>query len=323
MEKCLFSAPTSFMLEIKKEYNDIVPTIFQEIWHETQLKKDSNLTIWVPNPGQNFIIGDKILNLFPNLHTIITPSTGRNHIDIKACNMRNIRVFSLLDDRQGMETISASAEFTFLMILNTLRRLDVAIDEVTSGNWRKNEDYMRGHELSGKKVGLIGLGRIGTKVAKYCTAFEASVSYYDPYKSVTQYIKDSLENIFKNNDIIVICCELNQETTGLVNKPLLESMKKNVCLINTARGEIINELDLSEIIRERSDIRVGLDVIAGEVTNTHYLSPLINLHRSKRITITPHIAGATYESQHKAAKIVLKLLTRRVKDWDSSKDYSI
>lgn len=312
MEKCLFSAPTSFMLEIEKEYNDIVPTTFQEIWHKNQLKADDNLTIWIPNPGQHFTIGNEILNMFPNLHTIITPSTGRNHIDLKTCNLRNIHVLSLLDDRQGMETISASAEFTFLMILNTLRRLDIAIDEVTFGNWRKNEDYMRGRELGGKKVGLVGLGRIGSKLANYCTAFDASIYYYDAYKSVEKYNKESLENIFKNSDVIVICCELNNETIGMINKPLLESMKKNACLINTARGEIIEESDLNEIIRERDDIRVGVDVISGEVTNTHLNSPLIHLHRGKRITVTPHIAGVTYESQYKAAKIVLGLLKKSV-----------
>ncbi len=311
-EKGLFSATSSFMLEIEKEYNDIVPTTFQEILHENQIKADKNLTIWVPNPAQHFIIGNKILNLFPKLHTIITPSTGRNHINIKECNLRNVRVLSLLDDRQGLETITASSEFTFLLILNTLRRLDIAIDKVNSGNWRTNEDYLRGHELSGKKVGLVGLGRIGTNIARYCTAFEATVHYYDPYKSVTQYNKTTLENLFKNSDVIVICCELNTETTGMINKPLLKSMKKNACFINTSRGEVIEESDLTEVIRERDDIRVGLDVISGEVTNTHNDSPLIKLHCSKRITVTPHIAGVTYESQYKAAKIVLKLLKKSI-----------
>lgn len=309
-EKCLFSATSSFMLEIEKEYMDIVPTTFQEILYEKQIKPDNNLTIWVPNPAQHFIIGRKILNLFPKLHTIITPSTGRNHINIKDCNRRNVRVLSLLDDRQGLETITASAEFTFLLILNTLRRLDIAIDEVNSGNWRTNEDYLRGHELSGKKVGLVGLGRIGMKLARYCTAFEATVHYYDPYKSVAQYNKTSLENIFKNSDVVVICCELNTETTEMIDKSLLATMRKNACLVNTSRGEVIKELDLSEIIRERDDIRVGLDVISGEVTNTHNNSPLIKLHHRNRITVTPHIAGVTYESQYKAAKIVLGLLKK-------------
>ena len=305
---CLFSAPFSFLNEKKEAFYDVQPTIFKEIWDMEELTYDPNISAWIINPGQRFVINSNCLELFPSLEVLITPSTGRNHIDIQTCEQRKITVLSLLDDRESLNSISASAEFTFLLLLNTLRRLDIAMGEVSQGRWRQHEDMMRGNELNGCQVGIVGLGRIGQRMAQWCTAFNAKVVYYDPYINDNEYSSWSLERIFSDSDVVCICCSLNAETKGMINRTLLERLKFSACLVNTSRGEVINESDLLEILKRRKDLRVGLDVLAGEVTKTHLESPLIEMHKSGRIVITPHIAGVSFESQTKAAMCALKLL---------------
>ena len=310
--RCLFSAPSSFLGDVLKEYQEVIPTIFQEIWDRNELGKDPHLTAWVPNPGQQFIIGDDVLELYPALSILVTPSTGSNHIDVGACTLRGISVYSLLDDREGLNRITASAEFTFLLLLNVFRRLDVAVSEVSARRWRSREDVLRGHELSGKQVGLVGFGRIGQRIARYCAAFDAPVAYYDPYVSNVGWPVWSLESIFECSDIVCICCRLTKETTGLIDRRLLSRLKTGAGLVNTSRGEVIAERDLVEILQARPDLRVGLDVLAGEVTRKHSASPLLEFHDRGQIVITPHIAGATVESQRKAALSALTLLRQKL-----------
>jgi len=310
--KCLFSAPFSFMPDIQEEFNAIIPTIFQEIWGREELEHDLTITAWVMNPGQLFVIDNEVLNLFPMLEVLVTPSTGRNHIELAVCAKRSIPVYSLLDEPDGTNTISASAEFTFLLLLNTLRRLDIAVGEVSARRWRQREDFMRGREFRGKKVGLVGFGRIGHRLARYCTAFEAEVVYYDPYVKDDEFQACSLEDLFGQCDVICICCTLTPETIGMINKPLLMRLKESACLINTSRGEVINEKDLLAVLQARPDLRVGLDVLRGEVVGAHISSPLLEMHDRRQIVITPHIAGATIESQTKAARIALGILKKHL-----------
>lgn len=310
---CLFSAPFSFLPDATlDDYRDFMDTRFEEIWHREQLTHDEQLSAWVMNPGQNFIIDNSVLDQYPNLRVLSTPSTGSNHINRQDCAQRGIAVFSLLDDREILNSISASAEFTFLLLLNSMRRLDSSLPEVSAGRWRANEDEMRGNELAGKQVGLVGLGRIGRRMARYCQAFDANVAYYDPYVDEPEIPAWPIEKIFEDADAVCICCSLTEETTGMINYDLMRRLQPQASLINSSRGEVVDEKALAKILGERTDLKVGLDVLAGEVTNTHHDSPLMEYHRQGRIVITPHIAGATVESQAKAAQGALRLLQRFV-----------
>ena len=287
-----------------------MPTRFQEIWDRDELTPDPGLTAWVVNPGQRFVVDDGVLALYPALRVLVTPSTGRNHVDARACASRGLSLLSLLDDRGGLEEIAASAEFTFLLLLNTLRRLDVATREVSDRRWRHREDLLRGHELSGKLVGLVGLGRIGRRLVRYCAAFGARVVYHDPYVTEAALASRPLEVLFEECDAVCVCCALTAESERMITESLLARLKPGACLINTARGEVVDEKALVAVLAARPDLRVGLDVLGGEVTDSHLASPLLALHDAGRIVITPHIAGATVESQTRAARIALGLLRR-------------
>jgi len=309
----LFSAPFAFLpAEVRGEYESVMPMRFQEIWDLADATADPELTAWVVNPGQRFVVDADVLALYPALRVLVTPSTGLNHISLPACARRRLPVLSLLDDREGLEEIAASAEFTFLLLLNALRRLDVAAREVSDRRWRHREDRLRGLELSGKLVGLVGLGRIGRRLARYCAAFGARVVYHDPYVTGAALSARPLEALFAECDVVCVCCALTADTVGLIGESVLTRLRPGACLINTARGEIVDEKALLAVLAARPDLRVALDVLPGEVTDTHLASPLLALHDEGRIVVTPHIAGATVESQTRAARIALGLLRRHV-----------
>jgi D-3-phosphoglycerate dehydrogenase / 2-oxoglutarate reductase len=312
-DRCLFSAPYAFLPEaLRREYETVIPTAFREIWARADATPDPGLTAWVLNPGQRFVVDADVLDRYPALRVLVTPSTGSNHVDVRACQRRGVPLLSLLDDREGLEAIAASAEFTFLLLLNTLRRLDVAAREVSARRWRHREDMLRGHELSGKLVGLIGLGRIGRRLARYCAAFDARVAFHDPHVHDPTLPARPLEALFDECDVVCVCCALTPDTHGLITERLLARLRPGACLINTSRGEIVDEKALLTVLAARPDIRVGLDVLPGEVADTHLASPLLAWHDAGRIVVTPHISGATLESQTRAARIALGLLRRHV-----------
>ena len=310
---CLFSAPFHFIEEnALDDFRSVMPTTFREIWRASELEPSAPYTAWIVNPGQDFTVDPEILDRMPRLEVLVTPSTGRNHIQVEACRSRGVTVLSLLDDRPTLDTISASAEFTFLLLLNALRRLDFAVSEVREGRWREREDDLRGVELQGKRVGIVGFGRIGQRIARYCTAFDARVSYHDPHVTELHVDGKNLERIFSDSDVVCVCCALTVETTGMVGYELLRRLRPGAVLVNTSRGEVLVEKDLVRLLGERDDVRVGLDVLSGEASGAHRTSALIALHREGRIVVTPHVAGATVESQTKAAKAALNLLRRHV-----------
>ena len=243
------------------------------------------------------------LDFYPELRVIVTASTGTNHIDLAECEMRGIKVLSLLDDREGLNAIKASSEFTFLLLLATLKNLKRGLNEVASGRWKANERLFRGRELAGKTVGFVGFGRIGQNVFKWCKAFDAIPLYiYDP----RLVAGCKLEWVF-GCDIVIICCSLTEETHGMIGFDLLNGLKEGACLINTARGEVIVESDLVSVLLKRPDISIGLDVLSAEVFGSHLSSPLLKM---SNVTVSPHMAGCTIESQHKAVLLAKRLLIR-------------
>jgi lactate dehydrogenase-like 2-hydroxyacid dehydrogenase len=305
---CLFSAPYRFLGNLFDEFQSFIPTEFSEIWHYEELAKRPEVIAWIPNPGQLFIIEKRVLAAFPTLKVIVTPSTGLNHIDRQACSSRGVEVYSLLDRRDLLEGITASAEFTFLLLLNALRRLDVAVEEVRERRMRIREDLLRGHELAGKRVGLVGLGRNGRRLARYLNAFDARIAYSDPNVADVSLTRLSLDELFETSQIVCVCCALTPQTQGMIGYSLLRRLPEGAVFVNTSRGEVVSEGGLLRILRERPDLRVGLDVISGEVEDRHRKSPLLPYHDSGQIVVTPHIAGATVESQTKAARATLEIL---------------
>ena len=308
--RLLFSAPHDFLPETIARFREEFDVELEEIWVADELPEQSEAEIWVVNPGQHFVVDAPVLARFPRLRVLATPSTGTNHIDARACEERGVLVRGLLDDRASLDRISASAEFTFLLLLNSLRRLDTGLEEVAAGSWRRNEERLRGYELEGRQAGLVGFGRIGGRLARYLAAFEATVRYYDPYVEAEGAVERvaSLPDLVRLSDVLVLCCSLTDETRGMVDGSLLAALPAGAIVVNTSRGEVLDETSVAALLESRSDLAFAADVLAGETDDTHLESPLLALARTGRIVITPHIAGATVESQEKAAEATLGLV---------------
>lgn len=223
---------------------------------------------------------------------IVTPSVGTNHIDMNFFKKMGVRVYTLLDDREGYNQIRASSEFTFLLLLLGLRG-----GPQIFGTRHRGEP---GNELYRKQVGIIGFGRIGKNMERWCEAFGAEVAIYDPHNG---YLYWSLEDLFRESDAVVVCCSLNDETRHMIGKALLETLKPGAVFVNTSRGAVLVEEELIEVVRARPDLRVMLDVLEGETEWRHLNSPLWNL-----ATVSPHVAGHTVESEFKARNIAKQLL---------------
>jgi D-3-phosphoglycerate dehydrogenase len=284
--KILFSAPLDFSPWVKQDIQSAGATEFRVISESKDLKYSEDTIAWVCNPSQHFVINVAVLELFPNLKIIVSPSTGTNHIDIPACHKKGVRVRSLLDDRKGLDRIAASSEFAFMLLLTMFKRPPR-------------------RELYEKQVGIVGLGRIGGNVKRYCEVFGARVLFHDPY------VKGGvpLTRLFKQADAVVVCCTFGESTRGLINSGLLAMLKPGAVFVNVSRGEVVDEEALIVLAHQRKDLKIALDVVSGLVQGTANYGKLVDAG----IYVTPHIAGATVESRTKAAKIACGLLKQELK----------
>ena len=283
MTSLLFTAPFDFAPAVLSDIVRLFDYAHQKHVVESRDLPPGDFTVWVCNPKQNFVVDETVLEKYPSLTILITPSTGSNHVDRHACANRGIKVFSLLDDRAALEEISASSEFTLKLLLDAFR-------------------LEPPREVQGKKVGLIGFGRIGRRMRLYLNCLGAEPFIYDPY--VKPYDTIELAEVFLSCDGVVVCCTLTPETRGMITEDLLLSMKPSAVLVNTARGDIIDESALITAMLARPDLCVALDVVHGEETGTDAPGIL----RGLGAIVTPHIAGETYDSRTKAAKIVYNII---------------
>jgi D-3-phosphoglycerate dehydrogenase len=289
-KNCLFTAPLDFDPAVMNDYDRFFDRVDQTYGaFPTTLSFDpcEEYTAWVCNPKASRVIDESVLRFFLNLKVLATPSTGLNHINLDACKKRGVKVISLKDDQTALDDISASAEFTFKLLLDAMRMPPA-------------------RELQGKEVGIVGMGRIGANVASWAESFGAQIDAYDPYQLPD--VGASLELIFKESDAVIVCCTYDKTTHHMIGRDLLRSMKHGAALVNTSRGEVIDEFALAMVMEERPDLRVAVDVLEGEVTGTQNPQRLI----SRGAIVTPHIAGETYDSRTKAAKIILNLLKKEL-----------
>lgn len=273
---------------------------------------DEDPEILVVNPGTEKFLDIRHFSSIKSLKVVATPSTGVNHIDVNYLKERNVKTLCLLDDRDSLDNIHASAEFTWIHIMNLCRKFSLSIKNVDSWRDKSNENFLRSNELHGKKIGIIGLGRIGKKIAKYANSFGLEIFYYDPYVNqelAPEYAK-KISNLHElcQCHIISINCYLTSETCGMITWGSLDGLKEGSIVVNTSRGEVVDERYICHLIENKS-IRFAADVLCGEQdVNELKKSRLLSLSKAREdVIITPHVAGATIESQKKALEAVINL----------------
>ena len=249
-----------------------------------------------PNKSKIFI-GKEIMDAAINLKVICTASTGTNHIDKAYAAKKNIPILSLTEEREVINQISSTAELAFGLTMAGLRHIVRGHNAVLKGEW----DYTRyiGRQMNALTIGVVGFGRLGTMYANYCRAFGSKVIVYDPYKEVKQGFKQAnkISELLNDSDVVAIHVHVTEETQNMFNQSLFSQMKKDVLFVNTSRGDIVNETDAVNFLRDNPQAKIATDVLSDEIRN-RLSSPLLKFsYESEQIIITPHIGGMSREAQ--------------------------
>ncbi|MFK8115164.1 MAG: NAD(P)-dependent oxidoreductase [Rubripirellula sp.] len=234
----------------------------------------------------------------PKLRFICSPTTGLNHIDLQEADRRGIQVISLRGEYDFLKEIRATAEHTIGLMLSLLRNVPAAIEHVRQGGW--DRDPFCGRELHESTIGVVGYGRLGSLVAKYAKAFDAIVIATDPHVNIPDVRQVPLQTLLAEADIVTIHVNLCDATAGILDREAIERMKPGALLINTSRGELIDESALLDALESGRLRGAALDVLADERSSGMQHHRLVAYARENdNLLITPHIGGCTTESMAK------------------------
>jgi D-3-phosphoglycerate dehydrogenase / 2-oxoglutarate reductase len=262
------------------------------------LKEHQDIDSIFTNPNkQSFKLDGEILS-GSSVKLLNTASTGMNHIGEDWCRDNGVKVWSLTKDHELIKHLPATSELAFGLMLGLLRHIPKAHEAVVAGEW-DYEKYI-GHQAEGLTAGIVGFGRLGTFMAKYCQAFGMNVIVADPYNPVYGFDKVSLKTLVQESSVISLHVHVTDETRHMINANLLSKAKKKPYLINTARGEIVDEQAVIDALRSGSISGYGTDVIEDEYGD-RVASPIIKAaQEGLPVLITPHIGGMAWEGQLRA-----------------------
>ena len=237
----------------------------------------------------------EIINSSKKLRIIGRAGVGVDNVDVKAATQKGV----LVVNSPGGNTIAA-AEHTIAMMLSLSRHIPIANNSTFLGKWERKKFV--GNELFKKRLGVVGLGKIGTHVAKVANALGMDVHGYDPFVSneraqQLQVKLSELDVLFKESDYVTLHLPRTPETENLVDIKILKSMKNNAKLINCARGGIIDEEALAEALNKSLIGGAAIDVFSEEPLNSS--SPLLKV--DKNLILTPHLGASTREAQENVA----------------------
>lgn len=251
------------------------------------------------------VISGRILSEAKSLRLVQSLAAGYDKIDVKTAAELNIPVAT-----NGGANAYAVAEHAVALLLALYKKIVACDRSVRAGKWRQAVNGFDTFEVVGKTVGVIGAGKIGSKVARRFKAFETNILYYDPYPSpqIEEELgarRVSLDEILQQADIITLHLPLLNETRGLIGKREFSLMKPTTAIINTSRAEVIDEAALLSALQEKRILGAGLDVFHQEpIADDHPLMKLDN------VVLTPHTAGHAYEGWNRRVSFAWENIQR-------------
>jgi D-3-phosphoglycerate dehydrogenase / 2-oxoglutarate reductase len=250
---------------------------------------------------------------YPRLRCIVSPTTGEDHVDKSYLESNNISLLTLKGETKFLETIPATAEFTWGLLLSLTRNISNATKAVVDGEW--NRDNHKGNDIYGKVIGLVGFGRIAKIVTRFAKAFGMHVKVYDPYvKRFSNDVEvcDTLDSLIRNSDILSIHTALTHETVNLIGINELRLLPKHAVVINTARGDILDAEALLEVLKKGLISGAAIDVVPGERCIKHHLREELLQYAKveNNLLITPHLAGASYQSMAMTEEFMVEKLIK-------------
>ena len=266
------------------------------------------------------LVDAAVFEAVPSLRWIVTPTTGVEHIDVSEANRRKIRVISLRGEVDFLESVRSTAEHTWALLLALIRGIPSAFQDVLEGNWRR-ESFI-GTELHGKTLGIVGCGRLGRMVAGYGLAFGMRVQAYDHdpanISKAPQGVEyQPLDVLMSNAEVVSLHLPLTDETRGFMSRQRIFEMKRHAILLNTARGELIDESALVEALTTGHLAGAALDVLAGDTLweeRTGQTDLLRYAKNSNNLIITPHVGGCARESLEKTSVFIAQRFAATVKE---------
>ena len=226
-------------------------------------------------------------------------AVGFGNIDLEAAKSRGIAVTNT------PEVLSdATAEIGILLILGACRRAAEGIQSAQEGGWKWSADYLIGKQLTGTRLGVLGMGRIGQKIAKIARSLGMIIHYHNRSKLSEEkeqsaiYHKD-IKSLFSVSDVLSICCPATKETENMINKETVEYFPKGAVITNVARGDIVDDEALIDALNRRKIYAVGLDVYKNEPN----LNP--GYSKIKSAFILPHLGSATKDTRIAMANLAI------------------
>ena len=240
------------------------------------------------------------INQLPDSVKIISNfAVGFGNIDLEAAKKRGIAVTNTPD-----VLTDATAEIGVLLILGACRRASEGIEKAREGGWVWSADMLIGKQLTGTRLGILGMGRIGQKIAKIAKSLGMIIHYHNRSKLSEEKEQgatyhNNLNDLMKVSDVLSVCCPASKETINLINKDTLELLPKGAVVTNVARGDIIEDEALIDALERRKVYAVGLDVYKNEPNlNPGYL-------KHKSAFILPHLGSATKETRTAMANLAI------------------
>ena len=256
-------------------------------------------------------LDEKTINKLPNSIKILSNfAVGFGNIDLNAAKKRNIVVTNTPE-----VLTDATAEIRILLILGACRRASEGIVSAKASDWKWSADYLIGKQLTGTRLGILGMGRIGKKIAKIARSLGMIIHYHNrsklsPEKEEGANYHKELKSLLSVSDVLSVCCPASKETVNLINKETLEYLPKGAVVTNVARGDIVDDEALIDALDRRKVYAVGLDVYKGEPNlNPGYL-------KHKSAFILPHLGSATKETRTAMANLAIDNLEEFFKTGD-------
>ena len=267
------------------------------LYKEEAIKRIGDAEVVIVNKVR---LTGEIFDACKNLKFVAVTATGYDIVDVGAARERGIAVANV----PAYSTPSV-AQHIFALLLELAVNVGGHSRSVKAGGWGKCPDYTY-HisnltELSGKTIGFIGMGAIGSAAAKIAIAFGMKAVCYHSRSEVEGVEHLSLDALLERSDVISLCCPLTDETRKIIRRETIEKMHDGVIIINTARGGLIDEEALADAIKSGKVSGAGLDVLTEEPPKSH--SPLIDLDE---VIVTPHIAWAPKESRERLLSVTVE-----------------
>ena len=245
-------------------------------------------------------LDEETINRLPETVKVISNfAVGFGNIDLEAARKRGIAVTNTPD-----VLTDATAEIGVLLILGACRRASEGIERAREGGWVWSADLLIGKQLTGTRLGILGMGRIGQKIAKVAKSLGMVIHYHNRSKLSDEkeqgaIYHDNLKDLLSVSDVLSVCCPASKETIDMINKETIEYLPKGAVVTNVARGDIIEDEAMIDALDRRKVYAVGLDVYKNE--------PNLNkgYYKHKSAFILPHLGSATKETRTAMANLAV------------------